>query len=427
MSRWVLHVDMDAFFPSVEVLLDPRLAGKPVIVAGPAEERGVVASASYEARRYGVRSAMPTAQARRLCPHGVFLTGNRAAYAEYSRRVRDILERFTPLVEQTSIDEAYLDVTGCLPPGAGEDPDAEADAAVALAREIKGAVRRETGLPCSIGVAPNRLLAKMASREAKPDGVALFRLQDVPARLWPRPVEVIPGVGPSTAARLRALGVATVGDLAAFPVDVLSRELGVAGRQLHEAAWGRDPTPVPPAHLEPAAKSVSRETTFPMDVEDRDELERTLLGLSDDVARRLRRSRLAGRTVTVKVRWADFATVTRSHSLAEPTDLGEEVYREAREAFRAVWRAGRRVRLIGVTVSNLGPAESRDPGLFPGDDKRRRVSGAVDRIKDRFGEQALTRARLIRDGSANPETSAPGRKRRPRGTGRRAGGRASDT
>jgi len=419
-----LHVDMDAFFPSVEAVLDSRLAGKPVIVAGPAEERGVVASASYEARRYGVRAAMPTAQARRLCPHGVFLTGNRAAYAEYSRRVRDILGRFTPLVEQTSIDEAYLDVTGCLPLGAGEDPG---DAAVALAREIKSAVRQETGLPCSIGVAPNRLLAKMASREAKPDGVVLFRLEDVPARLWPRPVEVIPGVGPSTATRLRALGVSTVGDLAAFPVDVLSRELGVAGRQLYESAWGRDPSPVPPAHLEPAVKSVSRETTFPMDVEDLDELERTLLGLSDDVARRLRRSRLAGRTVTVKVRWADFATVTRSQSLAEPTDLGEEVYREAREAFRAVWRAGRRVRLIGVAVSNLGPAESRDQSLFPGDDKRRRVSGAVDRIKDRFGEQALTRARLIRDGIAGPGASTPGGERRPRGKGRRAGGRAADT
>lgn len=390
MVRWILHVDMDAFFASVEQVLDPSLAGRPVIVAGPAEGRGVVSTASYEARRFGVRSAMPAAQARRLCPGGVFLPGNHSAYAEYSGRVLEVLRRFTPLVEQTSIDEAYLDVSGC--EGLFGDP-------VTVARRIKREIREDTGLTCSVGIGPNRLLAKMASGLEKPDGLTLLDSRDVPRILWPMPAGSLHGVGPSTAARLRALGLATIGDVARYPPDLLVQEFGVSGKHLHEAANGRDATPVLAAGDVPEAKSVSRETTFAHDVSDLTELERTLLELSEDVGRRLRRDCLRGRTVTIKVRKADFTTVTRSRTLPEATDLTEPIYEAARLILRDYWRPGVSVRLLGVGLTNLETATGATPVLFDPVDRLRRVSQAVDRIRDRYGDRAVTRARLLRRGS----------------------------
>lgn len=397
MPRWVLHVDMDAFFASVEQVLNPALRGKPVIVAGPVEERGVVSAASYEARRYGVRSAMPTAQAKRLCPDGVFIAPSHHAYSDYSARVLAILQRYTPLVEPTSVDEAYLDVTGC--EKLYGDP-------VSLARRIKDAVRREVGLTCSVGVAPNRLLAKMASGLEKPDGLTVIRTGDVPAKLWPKPVGHLHGIGPSTRTRLRALGVATIGDLARYPVDLLIREFGTGGRHLHEAANGLDDTPVRPVGRYEEAKSVSHETTFARDIEDRAEMERTLLELSDQVARRLRRYGYRGRTVTVKVRKADFTTVTRSTTLSWATDLAEEIYAAARQVLDAYWKPSVKVRLLGVGVSHLEAGE-RGAALFDApSDKLRRASKAVDGIKARFGEGSVTRARLL--GRGRRGRRAPG-------------------
>jgi len=392
--RWVLHVDMDAFFASVEQVLDPSLAGRPVIVCGPADQRSVVSAASYEARRYGVHAAMPASQARRLCPEGCFVRGNHAAYADFSRRVLSILRHFTPLVEQTSIDEAYLDVTGC--ERVRGDP-------VSVAQAIKRTVRDETGLTCSVGVAPNRFLAKMASGMEKPDGLTVIRREDVPAVLWPLDVGDLHGVGSRTAARLRALGLTTVGELARYPRELLVREFGVGGDYFHQAANGIDDTPVAGAEEGDGAKSLSRETTFSVDLEDEAELERTLLELSDDVARRLRRAGYLGRTVTVKIRKADFTTVTRSRTLRIPTDLTEDIYAAARKAFFSFWRPPVKVRLLGVGVTNLEGGDSPPVSLFDSSDRLRRVSRAVDRIKDRYGEKALTRARLL-DPEKEPDT-----------------------
>lgn len=387
MTRWILHVDMDAFFASVEQVLDPSLAGKPVIVAGPAEGRGVVSTASYEARRFGVRSAMPTSQARRLCPQGIFLPGHHSAYGDYSHRVLAVLRRFTPLVEQTSIDEAYLDVTGC---------ERLFGDALSLARLIKQEIRASTGLTCSVGVAPNRLLAKMASGLNKPDGLTYIADSDVPHVLWPMPVGALYGVGPSTAGRLRALGLASIGDVARYPVELLLKEFGLAGGQLHEAANGRDESPVLPADTLAEVKSISRETTFPLDIEELPDLEQTLLELAEDVGRRVRREGLRGRTVTIKVRTSDFTTVSRSKTLRSSTDLAEDIYRAARQALRDYWRPGFKVRLLGVGLANLEASNAAPATLFDTSDRLRRVSLAVDRIRDRYGDGAVTRARLLR-------------------------------
>jgi len=386
LARWILHVDMDAFFASVESVLNPALAGRPVIVCGPVQERSVVSAASYEARRYGVRSAMPASQARRLCPAGVFVQGNHAAYAEFSRRVLAVLRRFAPLVEQTSIDEAYLDITGC--EAVRGDP-------VAVAGAIKKAVKEETGLTCSVGVGPNRLLAKMASGMEKPDGLTVIRTEDVPALLWPLEVGQLHGVGPRTAARLRALGLATVGDLARYPRELLVRGFGALGRYLHDAANGIDDTPVAGPGEGDGARSISRETTFRADIDDPGRLERVLLELSEDVGRRLRKADLLARTVTVKIRKADFTTLTRSRTFRAPTDLTEEVYSAAREAFFAFWRPAMKIRLLGVGVANLETAGAAASSLFEPTDRLRRVSRAVDRIKDRYGERSVIRARLL--------------------------------
>jgi len=419
-SRWILHVDMDAFFPSVEQVLDPGLTGRAVIVGGPPESRGVVSSASYEARRYGVHAAMPTSQAKRLCPDGVFLPGNHEAYAEYSRWVLTILERFTPLVDQASIDEAYLDVTGCehllepqdgqasptLPQASGVGPDPSA--AVRVGRAIKAVVRRETGLTCSVGVAPNRLLAKTASGLQKPDGLTVLLVEDVPRLIWPKPVGFLHGVGPSSVDHLRRLGIQSVGDLAHYPLELLAREFGVSGRHLHDAANGRDDTPVLPADSAGEAKSLSRETTFAKDVGDLAELQGTLLGLADAVARRLRRHGYVGRTVVIKIRKADFTTVTRSRTLPEATDLAEDIHAEACQALTAFWKPGLEVRLLGVGVANLQRSQNPPTTLFDPSEKLRRVSRVVDRIKDRFGERSLTRARLLEPSGRGEEPGGEG-------------------
>jgi DNA polymerase-4 len=344
---------MDAFFAAVEVLDDPDLAGRALIVGGDGR-RGVVASCSYEARRYGVRSAMPATRARRQCPHAVFRPGRYERYLEVSRQIHAVFDRFTPLVEGIALDEAFLDVRGAARL-LGHAPD--------LAVAVREAVRADVGLTCSVGVASTKFVAKLASEAAKPiadrsgvrpgRGVVVVEAGDELAFLYPLRVEALWGVGPATASRLRALGLTTVGELAAAPVEVIERAVGsAAGRHLHDLSRGVDPRPVQPDR---AVRSVGHEETYAQDRRDRDGLHRETVRLSDAVSSRLRRAGLVGRTVQLKVRFSDFTTVTRAHTVSEPISTGPAVARVASGLLDAV-DVGRGVRLLGVSVSSLTPA-----------------------------------------------------------------------
>jgi DNA polymerase-4 len=394
----VLHLDMDAFYAAVEVLADPALAGRPVIVGG-SGSRGVVASCSYEARAYGVRSAMPSVQASRLCPRAVFLPGRFDVYAEVSRRLHEVLTSITPLVEGIGLDEAFLDVRGAHRLfGPGTD----------IARAVRGRVHDELGLWSSVGVARSKLLAKLASRAAKPvatpagpragAGVVAVEPDAELDFLHPLPVSALWGVGPVTAARLTRLGVSTVGDLAGVPVETLVVTLGQAvGRQLHDLAWARDPRPVEPDR---DVKSIGHEETYAHDDHDVTSLRRQVVRMSDAVATRLRGSDKVGRTVTLKVRFGDMSTITRSHSLADPVDQGPLVARVAVELLGGVdVRPG--VRLLGVSVSGLTSESARGAqqlsftDLDGGSDARGgAASEALDAVRARFGTEAVGPASL---------------------------------
>jgi DNA polymerase-4 len=374
------HVDMDAFYAAVEALDQPRLAGRPVIVGG--GRRGVVSAASYEARAFGVHSAQPMFEARRLCPQGVFLPVRMGRYRQVSAQVMDALLSFTPLVEQVSVDEAYLDLAGT---EGLWGPPAQA------ARAIKDAVRRATGLTCSVGLAPVRFLAKIASDRDKPDGLTL--VADLEAFLATVRLKEVPGVGAKTLERLRPLGLTMLTQVRALGPARLESLLGAYGARLWELAHGRDHAGV---HPEREAKSVSHEQTFARDLDRRDPVDRQMLDshlllMCQRVAARLRRHGLAGRIVTVKLKHADFRQVTLRHTLGEPTDATEEIHRAARGLFESV-PAGR-FRLMGVGVSGLTPGGQGQAGLFTG--QRRRQSSlnrAEDAVRGRFGEKALVRA-----------------------------------
>jgi len=385
----ILHVDLDAFFAAVEQRDRPELRGRPVIIGGGGpDDRGVVSTASYEARVFGVHSAMPLRTAGRLCPDGVFLPVDGAKYARESGRVMAIFRRFTPRVEQVSIDEAFLDVSGS---EALFGPPDE------IARRIKAAIRDETGLTASVGVATSKLVAKIGSDLRKPDGLVVVPAGEEAAFLAPLPIRRLWGVGPATATALAELGVTTIGDLAVVPPDLLARRFGRHGADLGERAKGIDRDPV----REPdAAKSIGHEHTFDEDTSDRETIERTLLGLADGVAWRLRRAgRLAG-TVVVKVRDSGFHTVTRQKQLAEPTDLAEPIFRAALDLARPEVR-GKRIRLLGVTATHLD--EPDQLALFAEDAARRhRVTEAADAVKRRFGERSIVRARLLGRGLPAP-------------------------
>lgn len=393
----ILHVDMDSFYASVEVLQDPSLAGKPVIVGG-SGNRGVVASCSYEARAYGIHSAMPSTRARRLCPHAVFLAGHYDLYSEYSRRLHAILASFTPLVEGISLDEAFLDVTGARRLfGTG----------VEIARLIRERIADELSLGASVGVATNKLLAKLASKAAKPrasrtgvepgPGVFVVEIGRELEFLHPLPVTALWGVGPATDARLKRFGVMTIGDLAMVPRDTLVTSLGQAlGNHLHELAHGRDPRPVEPGR---DVKSVSHEETYAFDHVEHEPLRAEAVRMADAVASRLRSSRLSGRTVSIKVRFGDFTTITRSHTFPGPVDGGPTIARTAIELLDQLDVAPG-VRLFGVGVSNLSEDAARqltlDDALATGWDDATR---AVDEVRARFGDGAVGPGTLAgRDG-----------------------------
>jgi DNA polymerase-4 len=381
-SEPILHVDLDAFYASVEVLKDPALVGRPVVVGG-AGPRGVVMSASYEARRFGIRSAMPAVRARRLCPGAVFVPPDFDAYRTHSNRFREILLSVTPLVEPIALDEAFLDVAGAVrlfgaPPEVGA--------------RIRREVRSELGVSCSVGVAPTKLVAKLASRAAKPDGLVHVRGGDVAAFLDPLPAKALWGVGDKTMEMLDRLGIRTVGDLGRTPPTVLGRLVGEQhARDMHALATGVDPREVVPFEV---PKSVGHEETFDADLDADDDLLREILSLSHRVAARLREDGYRARTVVLKVRLANFATLTRSRTLSASTDVGADLHDVAVQLYRGLPGARRRVRLLGVQATGLVPAGAEQLALLRGE-RQGDVERAVDRIERRFGRGAAAPASLL--------------------------------
>lgn len=352
-GRRILHCDMDCFYAAVHARDDPSLAGRPLIIGGDPDGRGVVAAASYEVRRYGVRSAMPSARARRLCPEAIFLSPDFPRYRAESERVFEIWREMTPLVQAVSIDEAYLDVTGALD---------RWGSATAVAREIRRRVRAERGLTVSVGVAPNKLVAKIASDFDKPDGLTVVRPAQVEAFLEPLPVRRLLGVGPATERALAELGATTVGELRRLPLERLVARFGRHGRGLYEFARGRDERPVV---TERERKSLGHETTYRRDLTRRDEMEAELERLAASVARGLEERTLTACTVTIKVRYPDFTTVTRSLTLPLPTAEAAVLAGLARRLLAATEAGARPVRLLGVTASGLVPGGGEQLWLFP--------------------------------------------------------------
>jgi DNA polymerase-4 len=381
--RAITHVDMDAFYASVEQRDRPELRGRPVIVGADPRGRGVVSAASYEARVFGVRSAMPISRAARLCPQGVFVPVDMAKYARVSDEIMAILGDFSPLVEPVSVDEAFVDLTGT---ESLFGPPSEA------VRRIKQRIRDETGLTASAGLASNKFIAKIASDLRKPDGMVVVEPGREAEFLAPLPIERLWGVGKATARSLAALGIATIGQLQRVPRATLISRLGGHGADLHDLAFGRDDRAVEPWT---APKSMGAETTFERDTDDRARLEATLRGQAERVARELRAGGLAASRVTLKLRFADFHTITRSHT-GDPTQDGLELYRRVTVLFGRE-RLRQRVRLIGLSASTLGPPESGQLGLLDPDAVRReRLARAVDGITGRFGTAAIRPAALVR-------------------------------
>ena len=380
-SRTILHADLDAFYASVEVLDDPSLRGKPVIVGGEPGARGVVSAASYEARRFGVHSAMPLRTAARLCPDGVFVPGHPDRYRDLSKQVMRIFASYTPLVEPISLDEAFLDVTASF--------DALGDGET-IARAIKQRVLDEAGLVVSVGVASNKLCAKVASDLRKPDALVVVPPGGEAAFLAPLPVSRLWGVGPQSRAALADYGVTTIGQLAALPDGTLRRRFGTHGHDLAMRARGIDPSPVVPSQ---APKSIGHELTFDHDVVDPARLEATLLDLAESVASRLRNHHLAAGAVQLKLRYEGFETLTRQMPVPHQTRESEPIYAAGIALLRKTLGRERAVRLIGLTAINLTDVQQLT--LFDAPDKTDRITRSIDAVRERFGEKAITRARLV--------------------------------
>jgi len=404
-EREILHLDLDAFYASVEVLDNPDLSGKPVIVGG-GEKRGVVTAASYEARKFGVHSAQPMATARRLCPDGVFLPVRMGRYKEMSDRVFEIFRRFSPLVEALSIDEAFLDVTGT---------DRLFGGALEVARKIKEAVASETGLTVSAGVAASKFVAKIASDMNKPDGLTVVPRGKEKEFLGPLPVGKLWGVGKVTETALHRMGVKTIGDLASVPAENLKKRFGKHGLHLHRLANGIDDREVEPEH---EVKSIGHEDTYDEDIRDREAIGKELLSLAHRVSSRLRRKGFRGRTVTLKVKYHDFTQVTRAATLPSPTDDGATIYRTVIPLLKKTEAGRRPVRLLGISVSHFGEKrfpreewgqiplfgqrpEPRPPssrGTTARDPARTaKLNEAVDRIREKYGERGIRPGTLAGD------------------------------
>jgi DNA polymerase-4 len=379
----ILLVDMDAFFASVEQAHHPHLRGQPVIVCGDPGRRGVVTAASYEARPSGVHAGMPLGEARRLCPRAHYVEGNPAAYVAISLRLLDLYTRVTPDVEPFSVDEAFLSVGRI---------GGSLEQARAIAEELQRRILAGFGLGASIGVGPNKLIAKMAAGVQKPRGLTALDESGYRDHFWPLPVGELWGVGPQLEERLRPLGIATVADLARTPAPILEGAFGIIGPQLREAAWGRDDTPLVPYHRGIDAKSMGHEVTLPQDCRDASFLEGTLLRLSDQVTRRMRVEGYRGRTVCLKLRDSAFVTRMRQRSLSWFGADHEEVFSSARALFRELWR-GEPVRLLGVTVAQLERVTTASQGeLFSSAARSLRLRDALDQVRDRLGEAVVVPA-----------------------------------
>lgn len=392
----ILHVDMDAFYASVSLRARPELHGTPVIVGG-GGGRSVVLSATYEARALGVHSAMPMSRARRIAPQAVVIEPDHRAYAQVSRNVMALFESITPMVEPLSLDEAFLDVSGAM---------RRLGSPTAIGELIRARVHDEQQITCSVGVASTKFVAKLASTQSKPDGLLVVPADRVIDFLHPLPVGTLWGVGEKTEEHLARLGLRTVADIANTPLATLQRALGQAsGTHLHELSWGRDPRSVTPHEPE---KSVGNEETFEHDIDDPVIIHAHLLRLSDQVAGRLRAAGYVGRTVSLKVRFADFSTITRSRTLTHSTDVGKEIYDTVRGLYESLGLQRVRIRLVGVRMEGLADAQGAPQQLLLGEPEngRREAEVAVDALRARYGSAAVRPARLV-----DPD-------RRPRDTGR---------
>ena len=387
MPRTILHLDLDAFFCAVEELHDPSLRGKAFAVGGRPEERGVVASCSYAARSFGVRSALPTSRALRLCPGLLVISHHRGNYGEMTEKVMQRLHDLSPLVEQISIDEAFVDISDL-----HEPPET-------IARRLQKRVNAELGLPCSVGVAANKLVAKIATEVGKktgrkkdeaPNAVTVVPPGTEASFLEALSVAMLWGVGPKTAEKLAEVGIKTIGDIASHPETDLIRWFGENGRDLKRRAGGVDESPVTSGH---EVKSISQETTFARDVRDDRLLAGTLRGLSAEVGRRLRQGGIAGSIVRIKLRWPDFTTLTRQVSLPQPTNQDEEIYHLALDLLGKVRARGKAVRLIGVGVSGLCPPLRQMELWGAAAEKSRRLQEALDSVRAKFGERAIQRGK----------------------------------
>lgn len=385
--RVIAHLDMDAFYAAVEVRDDPKLKGLPLIIGHPGR-RGVVSTCSYEARKFGVHSAMPSVTAKRLCPQATWLRGRMSAYVRESRRIRSILSEVSPLVEPLSIDEAFIDLTGIA---------RDLEDGAAIAQRLKDRIRERVQLSASVGIASNKFLAKIASDMRKPDGLMLLPNDRLEELFHPLPIERLWGVGPRSAERLHGGGVRRIGDVLRLSESELVRLVGKRGAgHLRRLARGEDDRPVQSGRR---AKSISEERTYGDDLRDRDEIDRAILARADGVARQLRRKGLTARTVHLKVRRGDYTTWTRSATLPRPTDLTEPIVAAARELMlRRIDLGDHGIRLLGVGVSSLTTCGSGQSELFMDDGERqaRRLARAVDAVRDRLGEKAVVRARLLK-------------------------------
>lgn len=381
----IIHCDLDAFFASVEQRDDPSLRGRPVIVGGSPESRGVVSTCSYEARAYGVRSAMPAGRAYRLCPQGVFLPVNMKRYIEASNQVFEIMAAYTPLIEPLSIDEAFLDITGCTRLfGSAEN----------IGRSIKERVYHEVGLNISVGISCNKYLAKLATELGKPNGLRIITKEEAVRVLAPLPISNLWGVGPKTRQAFEKLGILTIGDLQQIDIASLEKRMGLSARGYWELAQGLDNRRVEP---EQEAKSIGRETTFQSDVGDDLFLDRILLAFAQIIGRRLRKAELTAQTVTLKLRYPDFKTITRSKTIAAPTDADMTIYQTGSDLLAEARRQNKSlIRLIGLSVGKLQYSkETCQDNLFQSGSITEPVDKVLDSIKDRFGEKIITRAETL--------------------------------
>ena len=395
-QRAIIHIDMDAFYASVEQRDNPELKGKPVIIGGSVESRGVVSTASYEARKYGVHSAMPMAEAHRLCPDGVYLPVDMQKYRLVSHQIMDIFHRFTPEVEAISLDEAFLDVTASQKLfGTAEE----------IGREIKRLIKTELNLTASVGLAYNKFLAKLASDMDKPDGFYQIGPEELESKVWPLPVRRMMGVGGKTAQLLEGMGVRTIGQLAKMNMGLLEHILGKQGIMMYEVANGVDNRMVEPVR---ESKSVGRGTTFPKDISERYVLETILFTLADDVCHTLRATNLKGRTVSIKIRYPDFQSITRAQTLDGYTSSFEPVFEAVKQLMEHNYKDGTPVRLIGVTVSGLKKddeiIEQQDLFFDGGAQKKQAALNSVmDKINEKYGGDTVHRARKLTERDKNEE------------------------